>query len=162
MAQANKVTPESFVKCDEGEIRYRVNENKKVIEISYRPEGESKWTGVGNFSYDADTIKEHNGRIKDTFKGTKNLFPSWVYRETLGRTHQDIRNAIASSIRKQEKAIEREAEKAQKAKEKADKKRAKEAEKAAAEPVEEAPEVDEEDEVDELLEEAKAELNTED
>lgn len=159
MAQANKVVPESYVKVDEGEIRYRRNEKKSVIEIAFRPEGEPKWTDIGNFSYDADAIKEANGRIKDTFKGSKAMFPSWVYRETLGRTHQDIRLAIESSIRKQEKATEREAEKAEKAKAKADKKKAKEAEKAAAEPVEDAPEVDEEDEVDELLEEAMAELN---
>ena len=159
MANKNKVAPESYVRCSEGEIRYRRNESKSVIDISFRPEGEPKWTGVGNFSYDESVIKEANGRIKDTFKGTKALFPSWVYRETLGRTHQDIRNAIISYMRKQERDAEREVEKAEKQKAKADKKAAKAAEKASEAPPVEAPAVDEEEEVDELLEAAKTELN---
>jgi hypothetical protein len=159
LAKATNVAPESFVRCDEGEIRYRRNEKKGVIEISYQEAGATKFTSIGSFSVDPKVIKEHNGRIKDTFKGSKNSFPSWVYRETLGRTHQDIRNAIESAVKRAIKAQEREAEKAEKAKAKADKKAKKAAAKEAEAPPVEAPELDEEDEVDELLEEAMAELN---
>jgi gas vesicle protein len=158
----NNVAPEAIVSVEEGDIRYLRNETKGLIEISYKNQGEAKYTKIGSFSVDPKVLKEHNGRIKDTFKGAKGTFPSWVYRETLGRTHQDIRNAIDSSVRKQEKAIVKAAEKAQKEKEKAAKKAAQAAKKAAkkgakAPPVE-APTVDDE-EIDELLESAKSELN---
>ncbi len=155
------VAPESFVRCDEGEIRYRRNEKKGSIEIAFQNSGVSSWTPIGSFSTDKAVIKESNGRIKDTFKGTKNSFPAWVYRETLGRTHQVIRNAIDSAVKRAARAVEREAEKAAKAKTKADKKAAKAAKatKVEAAPVE-APEVDDDD-VDSLLEQAKADLNEE-
>lgn len=158
MAKSTNVAPESFVRCDEGTIRYRRNEDKGVIEISYQPEGASRWTSIGNFSVDKEVIKEHNGRIKDTFKGSNNSFPSWVYRETLGRTHQDIRNAIESSVKRQIRAAEKEAEKAAKKKAKAKRKKKKAAQAEAEAPPEPAPDVDEEA-VDELLEQAMAELN---
>lgn len=160
MSKATNVAPESFVKCDEGEIRYR-RTDKGVIEISYQDAGATSFTPIGSFSVDPKVIKEHNGRIKDTFKGSKSSFPSWVYRETLGRTHQDIRNAITSASTRAAKALEREAEKAAKATAKASKKAAKPTKAKAAKeesaPVD-APDVDDE-EVDALLEQAKADLN---
>lgn len=163
MSKATNVAPESFVNCDEGSVRYRRNGNKRVIEISYQDAGASSYTAIGSFSVDPKVIKEHNGRIKDTFKGSKGSFPSWVYRETLGRTHQDIRNAIDSSVKRAAKAVEREAEKAAKAAAKKTKKAKKGKSKAKAAPVEEAPLVDapevDDDEVDDLLEQAKSDLN---
>lgn len=153
----NDVTPEAIVSVEEGEIRYKRDDKKGVIEIDYREGEAGKYIPIGSFSVDADVIKEHNGRIKDTFKGTKNMFPAWVYRETLGRTHQDIRNAIESAVRKAEKAVEKEAEKAEKAKQKAAKAEAKKTKKETEAPPE--LEAEEADEVDELLEAAKAELN---
>jgi hypothetical protein len=159
LSKATNVAPESLVTCDEGIVRYRKNESKSVIEISYQSAGAANYTPIGSFSVDLKVIKEHNGRIKDTFKGSKDSFPSWVYRETLGRTHQDIRNAIASSATRAARAVEREAEKAAKATAKASKKVAKatKASKEEAAPVE-APDVDD-DEIDALLEQAKSDLN---
>ena len=154
--------PEAIVSVDEGEIRYRRDVKKNVVDISYKGKDETSYVAIGSFSVDADVIKEHNGRIKDTFKGNpKAMFPAWVYRETLGRTHQDIRNAIESSAGKATRAAEREAEKAAKAAAKVDKKEAGKAKKGAkkeATPPTEAPDIPG-SESDEQLEKAKAALN---